>query len=87
MSSDHGRADNPPLPACRPTLPTELSLQIFYPTSPLSGEQSEDIARIFGHKIFGVTAKVTSQKMMVWLLSRWHNISEGLSVTDECGMS
>jgi hypothetical protein len=29
---------------------------------------------------------VSSQKMMVWLLSRWHNISEGL-LTDACGMS
>ncbi|KAG2102847.1 uncharacterized protein F5147DRAFT_639100 [Suillus discolor] len=56
------------------------------PLCPENGIQFEDIARIFGHKIFGATAKVSSQKMMVWLLTRWHNISEGL-LTDACGMS
>ncbi|KAG2158670.1 uncharacterized protein EDB93DRAFT_1245901 [Suillus bovinus] len=56
------------------------------PLCPENGIEFEDIARIFGHKIFGATAKVSSQKMMVWLLTRWHNISEGL-LTDACGMS
>ncbi|KAG2121760.1 hypothetical protein DEU56DRAFT_93619 [Suillus clintonianus] len=71
----------------------QLSLLIYLcgfftqlPLCPENGIQFEDIARIFGHKIFGATAKVSSQKMMVWLLSRWHNISEGL-LTDACGMS
>lgn len=75
-------------------LPTgQLSLLIYLcgfftqlPLCPENGIQFEDIARIFGHKIFGATAKVSSQKMMVWLLSRWHSISEGL-LTDACGMS
>lgn len=56
------------------------------PLCPENGIQFEDIARIFGHKIFGATAKVSSQKMMVWLLSRWHHISENI-LTDACGMS
>lgn len=71
----------------------QLSLLIYLcgfftqlPLCPENGIQFEDIARIFGHKIFGATAKVSSQKMMVWLLSRWHDISEGL-LTDACGMS
>ncbi|KAG2338288.1 hypothetical protein BDR05DRAFT_1043359 [Suillus weaverae] len=71
----------------------QLSLLIYLcgfftqlPLCPENGIQFEDIARIFGHKIFGATAKVSSQKMMVWLLSRWNNISEGL-LTDACGMS
>lgn len=71
----------------------QLSLLIYLcgfftqlPLCPDNGIQFEDIARIFGHKIFGATARVSSQKMMVWLLSRWHNISEGL-LTDACGMS
>lgn len=71
----------------------QLSLLIYLcgfftqlPLCPENGIEFEDIARIFGHKIFGATAKVSSQKMMVWLLTRWHDISEGL-LTDACGMS
>ncbi|KAG2037969.1 hypothetical protein BDR03DRAFT_956006 [Suillus americanus] len=71
----------------------QLSLLIYLcgffthlPLCPENGIQFEDIARIFGHKIFGSTARVSSQKMMVWLLSRWHSISEDL-LTDACGMS
>lgn len=71
----------------------QLSLLIYLcgfftqlPLCPENGIQFEDIARLFGPRILGTTAKVSSQKMMVWLLSRWHKISEGL-LTDACGMS
>lgn len=56
------------------------------PLCPENGIHFEDIARIYGSKILGGTTKVSSQKMMVWLLSRWYKISEGL-LTDACGMS
>lgn len=53
------------------------------PLCPENGIHFEDIARIYGYKILGGTVKVSSQKMMVWLLSRWSKISEGL-LTDAC---
>ncbi|OAX35535.1 hypothetical protein K503DRAFT_868207 [Rhizopogon vinicolor AM-OR11-026] len=71
----------------------QLSLLIYLcgfftqlPLCPENGIEFEDIARIYGTKILGGTVKVSSQKMMVWLLSRWCKISEGL-LTDACGMS
>lgn len=53
------------------------------PLCPENGIHFEDIARIYGYKIIGGTVKVSSQKMMVWLLSRWCKISEGL-LADAC---
>lgn len=72
---------------------SQLSLLIYLcgfftqlPLCPENGIQFEDVARIYASKILGGTAKVSSQRMMVWLLSRWSKISEGL-LADACGMS
>lgn len=72
---------------------SHLSLLIYLcgfftqlPLCPENGIQFEDIARIYGPKVLGGTVKASSQKMMVWLLSRWHKISEGL-LADACGVS
>ncbi|KAH7883431.1 hypothetical protein F5I97DRAFT_1981873 [Phlebopus sp. FC_14] len=56
------------------------------PLCPENGMQFEDIARIFGHRLLGGSVKMISQKMMVWLLSRWSRVSEGL-FAKECGLS
>lgn len=75
-------------------LPTEnLSLLVYLcafftqlPLCPENGLQLEDVARIFGHRLLGGSVKVVSQRMMMWLLTRWHRISETL-FGDMCGMT
>ena len=56
------------------------------PLCPENGLQLEDVARIFGHRLLGGSVKVVSQRMMMWLLTRWHRISETL-FGDMCGMT
>ena len=56
------------------------------PLCPENGLQFEDVARIFGYRLLGGPAKVVSQRMMLWLLTRWHRISETL-FEDMCGMT
>lgn len=56
------------------------------PLCPENGLQLEDVARIFGHRLLGGSVKLMSQRMMMWLLTRWHRISEGL-FGDTCGMT
>lgn len=56
------------------------------PLCPENGLQLEDVARIFGHRLLGGSTKIVSQRMMVWLLTRWHRISETL-FSDVCGMT
>lgn len=56
------------------------------PLCPENGLQLEDVARIFGHRLLGGSVKVVSQRMMMWLLTRWHRISESL-FGDMCGMT
>ncbi|KAF9236012.1 hypothetical protein BU15DRAFT_23820, partial [Melanogaster broomeanus] len=48
------------------------------PLCPDNEIQFEDIARIFGHRLLGGSTKEVSQKMMMWLLTRWPQISETL---------
>ncbi|KAF9218737.1 hypothetical protein BS17DRAFT_790792 [Gyrodon lividus] len=56
------------------------------PLCPDNEIQFEDIARIFGHRLLGGSTKAVSQKMMMWLLTRWPQISEML-FAESCGMS
>ena len=56
------------------------------PLCPENGLQLEDVARIFGHRLLGGSAKVVSQRMMMWLLTRWHRISDTL-FGEMCGMT
>ena len=56
------------------------------PLCPENGLQLEDVARIFGHRLFGGSVKQVSQRMMMWLLTRWHRISETL-FGEMCGMT
>ncbi|KIJ09994.1 hypothetical protein PAXINDRAFT_172261, partial [Paxillus involutus ATCC 200175] len=56
------------------------------PLCPDNGIDFEDIARIFGYRLLGGSAKAVSQKMMLWLLTRWPQISEML-LAENCGMS
>ena len=75
-------------------LPTaNLSLLVYLcaffiqlPLCPENGLQLEDVARIFGHRLLGGSVKVVSQRMMMWLLTRWHRISETL-FGEMCGMT
>jgi hypothetical protein len=56
------------------------------PLCPENGLQLEDVARIFGHRLLGGSVKLVSQRMMMWLLTRWHHISETL-LGETCGMT
>lgn len=56
------------------------------PLCPENGLQLEDVARIFGHRLLGGSTKLVSQRMMMWLLTRWHRISETL-FAEMCGMT
>ncbi|KIK79935.1 hypothetical protein PAXRUDRAFT_159955 [Paxillus rubicundulus Ve08.2h10] len=56
------------------------------PLCPDNGIHFEDIARIFGYRLLGGSTKPVSQKMMMWLLTRWPQISEML-LAENCGMS
>ncbi|KIJ63537.1 hypothetical protein HYDPIDRAFT_168366 [Hydnomerulius pinastri MD-312] len=56
------------------------------PLCPENGIQFEDIARIFGQRLLGGSTKAVSQKMMVWLLTRWSQISDTL-FGESCGMN
>ena len=56
------------------------------PLCPENGLQLEDVARIFGHRLLGGSVKLVSQRMMMWLLTRWHRISETL-FGEMCGMT
>ena len=56
------------------------------PLCPENGLQLEDVARIFGHRLLGGSAREVSQRMMMWLLTRWHRISETL-LGETCGMT
>ncbi|KAF8131800.1 Rho GTPase activation protein [Boletus edulis] len=61
----------------------------FFTQLPLCPEnelQLEDVARIFGHRLLGGSVKAMSQRMMLWLLTRWHHISETL-FSEMCGMT
>ncbi|KAH0828871.1 hypothetical protein J3R83DRAFT_2258 [Lanmaoa asiatica] len=75
-------------------LPTaNLSLLVYLcafftqlPLCPENGLQLEDVARIFGHRLLGGSVKVVSQRMMMWLLTRWHRISDTL-FGEMCGIT
>ncbi|KAG8220575.1 hypothetical protein J3R82DRAFT_3309 [Butyriboletus roseoflavus] len=75
-------------------LPTaNLSLLVYLcafftqlPLCPENGLQLEDVARIFGHRLLGGSVKVMSQRMMMWMLTRWHRISDTL-FGEMCGMT
>ncbi|KAI0061798.1 hypothetical protein BV25DRAFT_705042 [Artomyces pyxidatus] len=52
------------------------------PLCPDNGITFEDIGRIFGYALLG-GSRSASRHVMVWLLTRWHRISEGLLDEDD----
>ncbi|KII87024.1 hypothetical protein PLICRDRAFT_242460 [Plicaturopsis crispa FD-325 SS-3] len=52
------------------------------PTSSGNGLTLDDLARLFGHKLLG-GSKPSARRMMLWILTRWWRILEGLVDTPD----
>ncbi|OBZ65868.1 hypothetical protein A0H81_14073 [Grifola frondosa] len=88
-STDRHRAAPAPPPPARELLAPGLPARILHgaPALPDNGITFEDVARMFGRGLLGGAGAEKVEQVMVWLLSRWGSILDGLFDGTEGGES